>query len=589
MLLAALCLAQSALAEAEQSRKSLLPPDAVTRLSLAGQAQLGRLSVEPATGAPASQVARLETTARTQNDWDVSATVSIPEPLAKGDVLLLTFYARAAKGQPETGEARFAVDVQTNGPSYAKSVTRYFGVGSTWQRCETPLVVAHATPAGGSNVSFRLGFGAQIVEIAGLELWRYPEGTKVQDLPWSATRYAGDEPNAAWRAEAEKRIEALRKGEAAIRVTGADGKPIAGAKVEFQMKRHAFGFGSAVDAGTLFLEGSDGDRYRKTVIENYGLATIENHLKWPFWEDWGRKDGLRALDWLREKGLLVRGHTLIWPGWKEMPKDMPSLESDPVALRKRVQTHFEDILGVTRGKIVEWDVMNEPYAQNDMMRILGWTEMGEWFRMAKRLEPNARLAVNDYPLPDSLGGGSAHLNHYAGVVERLLAEKAPVEAIGFQGHFGDNVVPPERLLGGLDRFAKYGLPIVITEFDINTKDEDLQARYMRDFLTACFSHPSVDTLVIWGFWEGRHWFPDAGLYRRDWSLRPQGQVWLDLVKKRWWTNAVQASDSRGESRVSGFFGDYEVVVSAPGYKPERVEVGHTKSSPLSRTVVLERS
>ncbi|MBZ0214369.1 MAG: endo-1,4-beta-xylanase, partial [Nitrospirae bacterium] len=278
----------------------------------------------------------------------------------------------------------------------------------------------------------------------------------------------------------------------------------------------------------------------------------------------------------------------IWPGWKEMPKDMPSLESDPAALRKRVQTHFEDILGVTRGKIVEWDVMNEPYAQNDMMRILGWSEMSEWFRMAKRLDPNARLAINDYPLPDSLGGGSAHLNHYAGVIERLIAEKAPVESIGFQGHFGDNVVPPERLLGGLDRFARYGLPIVITEFDINTKDEDLQARYMRDFLTACFSHSAVDMVVIWGFWEGRHWFPDAGLYRRDWSLRPQGQVWLDLVKKRWWTDAAQTSDSRGEARVSGFFGDYEVVVSAPGFKAVRTSVGHTKASPLNRTVVLER-
>ncbi len=555
------------------------------QLAMAGQTQLGKLSVADLPSGSYGIAAKLETLAKTPNDWDVSAAVSIPEPLAKGDVLLLTFHARAIKGQPETGEARFAVDVQTNGPSYAKSVTRYFGVGSTWQRCETPLVVAHATPAGGSNVSFRLGFGPQVVEVAGLELWRYPEGTQVQDLPRSVTRYAGDEPNARWRTEADKRIETLRKGEATIRVTQADGKPIAGAKVEFQMKRHAFGFGSAVDAGTLFLEGPDADRYRKTVLENYGLATIENHLKWPYWEDWGRKDGLRALDWLREKDILVRGHTLIWPGWKELPKDMPSLEKDPAALRKRVQTHFEDILGVTRGKIVEWDVMNEPYAQNDMMRILGWSEMSEWFRMAKRLDPHARLAVNDYPLPDIQS--SAHLDHYFGVVERLIAEKAPVEAIGFQGHFGDNVVPPERLLGGLDRFAKFGLPIVITEFDINTKDEDLQARYMRDFLTACFSHPAVDTVVIWGFWEGRHWFPDAGLYRRDWSLRPQGQVWLDLVKKRWWTNASQSSNAKGEARVSGFYGDYDIVISAPGYRTARVSGSHSKTTPLAKTVALE--
>ena len=91
-------------------------------------------------------------------------------------------------------------------------------------------------------------------------------------------------------------------------------------------------------------------------------------------------------------------------------------------------------------------------------------------------------------------------------------------------------------------------------------DEALQADYLRDVMTVAFSHPAFQGIVMWGFWEGRHWKPDAALYRRDWSVKPAGQTWLDLVKGEWWTSKVGKTDSHGRYATRGFLGQYVVVV-----------------------------
>jgi endo-1,4-beta-xylanase len=107
----------------------------------------------------------------------------------------------------------------------------------------------------------------------------------------------------------------------------------------------------------------------------------------------------------------------------------------------------------------------------------------------------------------------------------------------------------------------------------------LQADYMRDFLIAAFSHPSVVGVVMWGFWEGRDWYPDAALYRKDWSIKPNGRVWEDLVLKQWWTDVKGKSDKRGCFQTRGFLGDYKIEVTYKGRSkavPVKLEKGGTK-------------
>jgi len=110
-------------------------------------------------------------------------------------------------------------------------------------------------------------------------------------------------------------------------------------------------------------------------------------------------------------------------------------------------------------------------------------------------------------------------------------------------------------------FKPIGLPVQITEFDVNTPDQELQADYTRDFLIACYSHPCVTGFTMWGFWQKAHWKPDAAMYNADWTPKPNAAVWTDLVTKQWRTNITELSNGKGTITSRGHMGAYEITVT----------------------------
>ena len=133
-----------------------------------------------------------------------------------------------------------------------------------------------------------------------------------------------------------------------------------------------------------------------------------------------------------------------------------------------------------------------------------------------------------------------------------------------QSHFGTELPAPEDMIKILDRFGKFGLPIEATEVSINLHDRHLQADYLRDYMIALFSQPNVQAIMLWGFWQGRHWRPEAGIFDEDWSPRPAAKVWIDLTQKQWSTDLTSVADDRGKTTVRGFYGEYDITVSSAG-------------------------
>jgi hypothetical protein len=96
---------------------------------------------------------------------------------------------------------------------------------------------------------------------------------------------------------------------------------------------------------------------------------------------------------------------------------------------------------------------------------------------------------------------------------------------------------------------------------MNVSDEKLQADYTRDMMTAVFSHPSTEGIIMWGFWDTRHWLGNSPLYHKDWTLKPSGQAWMDLVFNQWWTHTTVTTDATGHCGTRAFLGDYEIVAT----------------------------
>ncbi len=209
-------------------------------------------------------------------------------------------------------------------------------------------------------------------------------------------------------------------------------------------------------------------------------------------------------------------------------------------------------------------MVNEPFDNHDILDVCGREVMVDWFRRAReRLPADCRLFLNDYGIVAAGGAtDTPHQKHYLDTIRFLQEQGAPLEGLGVQSHFGSQPTPPLTAIRILDTLAASKLPIVVTEFDVNTQDEDYQAAYTRDYLTLCFAHPAVAGFLMWGFWEGAHWLPQAAMLRKDWSARSNLAVWRELVLKRWWTDVTVTTDAEGRASLRGFKGDYEITSGA---------------------------
>ena len=76
----------------------------------------------------------------------------------------------------------------------------------------------------------------------------------------------------------------------------------------------------------------------------------------------------------------------------------------------------------SRGQIVEWDVVNEPFTNHALIDLLGKDVLVDWFKLARQSDPDPRLFLNDYP---TLGSGSAHEQHFEKTLQFLLDRATP--------------------------------------------------------------------------------------------------------------------------------------------------------------------
>jgi endo-1,4-beta-xylanase len=243
-----------------------------------------------------------------------------------------------------------------------------------------------------------------------------------------------------------------------------------------------------------------------------------------------------------------------------MPARVRQFEHDPDALWAEIEKHIRAKLAAVRDfGFVSWDVTNETRELKDLPKVFGSEDVYvRMFKLAHEIDPGPRLFLNENTILTSGGKTEAQQAEFERMIRYLLSQHAPLQGIGMQAHFSDSLTPPTEIWRIVDRFAKFGLPIQITEFDLPIEDKQAQADYTRDLLTAWFADPATTGFTMWGFWEGSMWQPEGALVDKNWKVLPNGQAWLDLVKKKWWTDTNVVTDSHGVAKVRVFKGDYEI-------------------------------
>lgn len=541
-------------------------------------------SVEIVPGIDGQYAYRVNVNKTGVNRWDVQLNTGIPAAIREGDVYLVSYDARCIESMNQEGNIH--ANIERNGPPHNKAMSRGVAFGTEWTHIDLPFVVrkGFAFDANGSVFTLHLAAAKQIIEIANIKLIDFGQRVPIDSLPKTRATYQGIEANASWRAEADKRIDQYRKADLTINVLDQNGKPVNGAKVHIQQQRHAFPFGTALNVRYLNSGDAQVPAYSKALLERFNAVVFENGLKW--WNTTGHTDDAnvaKGIAFVKENNLFMRGHVLVWPSARHVPADVrkmieqikqsPNDETLKQNLRKAVEHRITWMTKEMAGKVNDWDVVNETFANHDIMDVLdpagtphGKGVMVDWFKLARQGDPNAQLYLNDYGILTNGNPWSTHQQYFYDTLKDLKDSGAPINGIGMQAHFGATLTSPTRLWQVLDRYSELGLRIKVTEFDIDLDDPQLIADYTRDFFTALFAHPQVDGLLSWGFWAGAHWRPAAAYVDKQFKPRPHDIAMRDLLFKKWWTDATVKTNATGNTTQRVFKGTHKIDITYPDGK-----------------------
>lgn len=512
------------------------------------------------------------------NPWDAGHLYQNPNAVNTNDKCLLVIWLRS-----ETPGSKVNIFAE-NSTTYFKEAFATVNLSSTWKMYAIPFAATANYPINTLNSGLHLAHLQQTIELGGMAILNYKNTVQLTQLPvlLNNEAYAGIEPNAPWRAEAAASIEQLRKANLTVSVRDLNGNPLPNAHVYLEMQQHEFKFGAAV-ISSFFNNGNDqNDIYEQKMLNldgaghGFNEVVFENDLKWPAWEQhWYSSwpEIASAVQWLHNRDISIRGHNLIWPGWTYSPADLEPNQNNPNYLKTRIRAHINSILSYpgVGTEMIDWDVLNEITQNNDYANALAGTPgyatgrelYAEIFKQADSLAPNSTLYLNDYVAIEQGDAPSNGIAMWKSRLDELIIGGAPVEGIGFQGHFGASPTGIPRVKEIYDDFwTNYGLEAKITEYDIsNLVPPQTQAQYMRDILSISFAHPSLKGFLMWGFWDGAHWMNNAPIFNADWSLKPGGEAFIDQVFHQWWTNVSAQTPSSGDVSLRGFKGKYKLRVA----------------------------
>ena len=208
----------------------------------------------------------------------------------------------------------------------------------------------------------------------------------------------------------------------------------------------------------------------------WNQVTPENGGKWGSVEgtrdvmNWTQADAAYAL--AKANGFPFKWHTFIWgnqqPAW---------IESLPTAEQREEIEEWYAAVAARYPEIDQIEVVNEPLhdpprgaTNGNYIEALGGNGVTGWdwiitsFQLARQYFPNAELILNDYSITND---GNATTNYIT--IINLLKERGLIDAIGDQAHAFSTTeaAPMNNHKNNLNRLAATGLPIYITELDID--------------------------------------------------------------------------------------------------------------------------
>lgn len=423
------------------------------------------------------------------------------------------------------------------------------------------------------------------------------------DLSYGAFFDGVDEASRPIMNEAKERIERIRKGNFTITFVNENGIPINN-HAEIRLVHHEFQFGANLCPVTRLPKNHPARKVALDVIDELFSLVRVGHF-WSIEEperggppNWKHTDA--DVEWALSHEKDMRYHCVIYNMHYAIPRWFRKVETTK-EWWPLIEKRIKDVANRYSGTIHEYDLINEMIMNlkwanrhNPLFPTLGNPKnAARIFQIADRYLPDAKLVMLETHLCTLKNRHYQNLYRY---YKRVLDLSAPVDVLGFQGHFygggqmpiseghpqaGPGTFTMKVISDCLDHLATLGKPIHITEYNPPSRmkkrkrpqprlsDEEIAA-WEVNYYTLAFSKPYIQQLTRWFVINGYGGNAiDGGLVTSD-GRRKLNYYALKKLLKETWNTKWKGTTINGRVSFRGFFGSYEAKLL--GYRPVRFQL-----------------
>lgn len=319
-----------------------------------------------------------------------------------------------------------------------------------------------------------------------------------------------------------------------------------------------------------FLGCGYGPDSRRDFAGYWNQVTPGNAGKWGWVE--GTRDNMVWTDYdeayqlAMDSNFVFKHHVLVWGG--QQPNWVAALDS--AEQRAELEEWFDAVAARYPG-IHQVEVVNEPLHDppDDPedggyigalggSGVTGWDWIIEAFRMARAsFTDTTVLMINEYSIMNS----ESSTDEYLEIINLLMDEDTLIDAIGFQAHGFSHNATNETILRNIDTLASTGLPIYVTELDIDGLTDIQQVHGYMNLFPLFWEHPAIQGITLWGF-RPSMWRGDQGAYLiDDLGVERPAMLWLRAYLKDEFVpnESILVTSSTGASTIETESGTLQML------------------------------
>ena len=278
----------------------------------------------------------------------------------------------------------------------------------------------------------------------------------------------------------------------------------------------------------------------------FNAVVAENEMKFdatePSQGQFSYAKGDKMVEYAQANKMRVRGHALAWhsqvPNWVNNHRNKQELLGI-------LKNHIDSVVGHWKGKVAEWDVVNEAVNDDDhtwrsngsvWFETIGAEFLDSAFVWAHAADPDAELCYNDYAIEWGVGSGSKG-GFVVEQVKRWKQNGIPITCVGTQTHIEiSHETTPQNVRALAKALAEHEVVLNITELDIGfpqgsagslgASDYAKQGHLYRQFMDVFLEEPNMGEFVIWGLTDAHSWLDGQQgktqglLYDKQYKAKP---------------------------------------------------------------------